>query len=894
MLGPSPPNLGTALAGASPWANPPPGPSSYDPPVEFLERDEEMLTLQRALSGVSRNRGRVALVSGEAGIGKTRLVHEFLNVAADRARVVWGACDDLVTPRALGPFRDIARGLGIECEFGVGGATAELYGTLLEALDAGTRPTVAVVEDAHWADAASLDVLKYVGRRVERTRVLLLITYRDEEVPADHPLRFVLGQIPADVLIRLPLRPLSMAAVARLSEDHPKSAEDVYALTRGNPFLVSEVLAAAGDEVPDNVLDSLASRIARFDDEMRSVVELVAVVPGRCERAIVEAHFPGSGGILATCRERGLLDLDDQSVWFRHELARRAVEGAIQPRERGMLHRLATEVLVARGADPARIVHHAEQAGDVDTLLRFAPEAARQAQQVAGHQEAVDHFRRVLPHLDRLPMADRARILAEYAAESHYVDAQREALEAGERAMGIYCELGDRLRVGEQLRFLARVRWWLSDREGAHQAAQEAIATLEQLPEGPELAMAYSGLSQLYMLAHQVEQATTWATKAIETARRVNAPAALSHALNNLGSVQCRAGHLDGRQLLVESYRIARRDRLDDHAARAMSNHIWICLENRLYDDAQALLEEGITYAQDRELEGNLNYMTAERAWLHLDRGEWDAAEADARWVLARPQAPGITTLPALITLARVKVRKGDPAAPETLAHAWNLAARTNELHRMGPAASARAEYAWLHGDLEGLRQALLPVWAMVDLTDFPPAGNELAFWMYRAGLLDRAPAGVAQPFARHIEGDWEGAAAEWCRVGCPYEQAIALADSGIEVQLLAALEILDGLGAVPAGTMVRRALRAMGAAGVPRGPRPATRANPAGLTARQMEVLRLVAAGLTNTQIAERLFISPKTVDHHVSAILVKLGASTRRDAVNKAKSWLPTPPPS
>ncbi|HSQ37446.1 MAG TPA: AAA family ATPase [Acidimicrobiia bacterium] len=862
--------------------------------MEFLERDEEILALGRALASVARSHGRVVLVCGEAGIGKTRLVDEFLRGAADRARVVWGACDDLLTPRALGPFRDIARGLGVAAEFGGGGATAELYGTLLEALDAGTRPTVAVVEDAHWADAASLDVLKYVGRRVERTRVLLLVTYRDDEVTADHPLRFALGQIPADVLIRLPLPPLSKVAVARLSEDHPKSAEDVYALTRGNPFLVSEVLATAGDEVPDNVLDSLAARIAHLDDEMRSVVELVAVVPGRCERAIVEAHFPGSGGILAACRERGLLDLDDQSAWFRHELARRAVEGAIQPRHRRMLHRLAMEVLVAQGADPARIVHHAEQAGDVDALLRVGPEAARQAQQVAGHREAVDHFRRVLPHLDHLPMADRARILAEYAAESHYVDAQREALEAGERAMAIYRELGDRLRVGEQLRFLARVRWWLGDREGAHQAAREAIATLEQLPEGPELALAYSGLAQLHMLAHQVEPATSWATKAIDTARRVDSPAALSHALNNLGSVQCRAGDLGGRNLLIESYQIARREGLDDHAARAMSNHIWICLENRLYDDAQVLLDEGIAYAQDRELEGNLNYMTAERAWLHFDRGEWDAAEADARWVLARPQEPGITTLPALITLARVQVRKGDPAAPESLAEAWEMAARTGELHRMGPAASARAEYAWLQGDIEGLRLAVLPAWTLVDASAIPRAGGELAFWMHRAGVLERTPTGIAEPFARHLEGDWEGAAAEWHRHGCPYEEAIALSDSGAKTHLLQALEILDGLGAVPAGALVRRTLRAMGVAGVPRGPRPATRANPAGLTGRQVEVLRLIAAGLTNAEIADRLFISAKTVDHHVSAILVKLGAATRREAAEKARAWLVDGPPS
>lgn len=862
--------------------------------MEFLERDQEMLTLERALAAVGKSRGRVVLVCGEAGIGKTRLVDEFLRVAADRARIVWGACDDLATPRALGPFRDIAQGLGLEEAFAAGGATAELYGTLLAALDTRTRPTVAVVEDAHWADAASIDVLKYVGRRVERTRVMLLVTFRDEEVTADHPLRSALGQIPPDVLTRLPLRALSKAAVARLTESHPKSADEVYQLTRGNPFLVSEVLAAAGDEVPENVLDALAARIAHLDDDTRSVVELVAVVPGRCERTVVEAHFPGSGAVLAGCRERGLLDFDDQAVWFRHELARRAVEGAVQPRYRRMLHHRVMDALVAQGADPARIVHHAEQAGEVETLLRFGPEAARQARAVAAHREAISHYRLILPHLDHLPPAERAGILAEYCAESHYVDANQQALEAGERALALYRELGDSRRVGELLRFLSRVRWWLTDREGAYQAARDAVTTLEQLPEGPELAMAYSGLAHLHMLAHQVEATTTWATKAIDTARRVDAPAALSHALNNLGSVRCRAGDLEGRRLLIESYEIARREGLDDDAARAMSNHIWICIEHRLYRDAQALLDEGIAFAHDRELEGNLNYMTAERAWLRFDRGEWDAAEADARWVLARPKAPGITTLPALTTLARVQVRRGDPAAPRSLEEAWEMARRTGELQRMSPAASARAEYAWLHGDTAGVGEAILPVWALVDASAPPLVGDELAFWMHRAGLLARAPAGLLLPFARQIDGDWEGAVADWHRLGCPYEEAIALADSGLEDQLLRALEILDALGAVPAAARVRRTLRALGVAGVPRGPRPATRANPGGLTGRQLEVLELIAAGLTNAEIAERLFLSPKTVNHHVSAILAKLGASTRREAAEKARAWPAVAPAS
>jgi len=506
----------------------------------------------------------------------------------------------------------------------------------------------------------------------------------------------------------------------------------------------------------------------------------------------------------------------------------------------------------------------------------------------------VSHYRRVLPHLSRLPAADQARVLAEYAAESHYVDAQREALEAGERALALFRQLGDLRQVGEQLRFLSRVHWWMGDREGAYEAARAAIATLERLPEGPALAMAYSGLAQLDMLAHQVEPAIAWATKAIDTARRVGSSAALAHALNNLGSVRCRNGDLTGRQLLVESYRLARREGLDDDAARAASNHIWICLENRLYADAAALLDEGLAFSQDRELEGNRNYMTAERAWLHFDRGEWDAAEADARWVLGRPQSPGITTLPALVTLARVQVRRGDPAAAATLAAGWELARRTGELQRMAPAASARAEHAWLRGDLEALREAVRPAWELVDASGPPLVGDELAFWMWRAGLLETAPAGIAEPFAGQMAGDWRSAAAGWHRLGCPYEEGVALADSGVGEDLLRALEILDALGAVPAGAMVRRRLRAMGVTGVPRGPRPSTRSHPAGLTTRQLEVLELVAGGLTNAEIAERLFISAKTVDHHVSAILVKMGAATRREAAEKAASWLSGGSPS
>jgi DNA-binding CsgD family transcriptional regulator len=239
----------------------------------------------------------------------------------------------------------------------------------------------------------------------------------------------------------------------------------------------------------------------------------------------------------------------------------------------------------------------------------------------------------------------------------------------------------------------------------------------------------------------------------------------------------------------------------------------------------------------------------------------------------------------ALVPLALLQARRGDPDATATLQEATERAFATGELQWTGQAAAARAEHAWLYGEDDRVAEEAAGVFELAVQVAHPWFSGELAFWLSLAGAPPPVPAVLAEPYRLLLGGDWRAAADAWRELGCPYQWALALACGNQDEALLEALALLDGLGARQTAQRLRRDLRRRGNLRVPRGPTRATAANPAGLTGRQVEVLGLLADGLTDAEIAARLSLSAKTVGHHVSALLAKLGVGSRRQAAAAAR---------
>lgn len=834
--------------------------------MELLERDDDREALQAAIEA-SRSVGQVAVVVGEAGIGKTALVTTVTESSG--RRVLWGACDPLITPRPMGPLRDAARQAGGPLLAALDGSREDV---LTAALDELASAAVLVVEDLHWADDATLDLLALLGRRLERSPGCLILTSRSDAGPE---VRRVLTALPRDRVRRIEPDTLSAEAVALLARRAGREAADLHAVSGGNPFFVTEALAAPADAVPASVRDAVGLRVAALGPSARDVLELAAVVPGSVELALI----PSAGEAIDECIEAGLLQLRGDALAFRHDLVRRAVEEGISPIRQRALDCAVLDALEALGdADPARLVHHARRARDAQAIRRLAPAAARAASAAHGHRQALEHWEAALEATG----GSDAEALEGVAVEAYLCGHSERAIEARRALLAIHEASGDALRAGDDLRWLSRVLWWAGKGTEAATVGDQAIAVLERFPDSRELALALSGRAQLAMNGERAEEAIALGSRAVRLARRLDDAPIVAHGLTNVGTVLVGGPDTErGRALLEEAFVLATGAGEDDHAARALVNLSTSTLMRRR-DDLRVDddVERALAFATERELDGYRQYLLGIRSMLRLRRGKWAGAEADARASLELGDHFGVSQCPALIVLGRLQARRGDDEAGATLDEAWDRAVATHELQRLAPAATARAEHAWLDGDLDRVVAIARPAYELAKLRGDAWARAELAFWLWRGGAPVEADPGDPAPYALTVAGDWRGAAALWEAIGCPYDRAETLSEASDEEARLGALAAFDDFGAARAASHLRRRLRADGVRRIPRGPRAASRSGPAGLTPREIEVLDLIVRGDTNAQIAQALVITPKTVDHHVSAVLAKLGVSSRREA--------------
>jgi DNA-binding CsgD family transcriptional regulator len=865
-----------ALSNASPLSD-----FLAEAPMELVERDAALQTLRRCLAGAA-TRGQVVLVAGEAGIGKTSLLRSF---AASCETVWWGACDALQTPHPLAPLLDIARDSRARFRTALAATRPALFEAVLDELRHAATPVLMVIEDAHWADDATLDLLKFIGRRIQRTRALLTISFRDDEVSSAHPLRRVIGELPHDAVTRIALPRLTPQGVELLAQRADRQALGVHAVTRGNPFFVTEMLREPGIAVPRTVQDLVLARFARLRAAAQDLARLVAMVPGRSERWLVDALAAPAVADLEACLDSGLLVAEGASLAFRHELARVAIESASSPPVAEHLHARVLAALAARpDTAPARLVHHAVRARDAAAVSRYAPLAAEQARGRGAHREAAAQWRSALADGVAADERQREDWLEAYALECQLTDQLPEATAARTEAGASYRRRGATLREAHNLSHLAIVHVLALRNAAADADSQRAIDLLDAMPSCGERAYAYWVQAQLRMLNRDWQASVDWATRAIALAEEHATRETWLSALNTQGTAMMFIDYAAGCAQLERVFELARADGRHWIAANALSNLGSGSGELLHFAAARPWLERGIAYATEHEVDFFLNYATAWLAIVELHLGHWDAAATHATAALARAGQFTTTRLMALVAIGRLRLRRGDPGVQQALDEALALAEASGTLQRIAPVRAVRAEWAMARGDRAAADAEAAAALPLAQRHGHAVFIGELAMWRRRAGGLDRLPPGCGAPFVHEAEGRWAEAAAAWEAIGCHYERARALCD-GDAAARQQALAIFETLDAQPAAEAVRRQLRQDGIKGVARGARPSTREHPYGLTAREVQVLELLCAGLRNADIAERLSRSVRTVDHHVESVLAKLGVATRIEAMQLAQ---------
>jgi DNA-binding CsgD family transcriptional regulator/tetratricopeptide (TPR) repeat protein len=853
--------------------------------MTLLERDGLLAQLDARWAQARKGSGQLVFVEGEAGIGKTTVLRAFAAMVRADAPVYWGACEAMATPRPLGALEDIASESSGKLVMPRDGSVERhrLFVAFVDLL--AEQPALAVLEDVHWADEATLDLLRYAGRRVARTRSLLIASFRNDEVTPTHPLRAVLGDLATTGAPRLVPDPLTLAAVRSLAAGTGVDATGLHEQTAGNPFFVTEVLASAAKAVkgvPPTVQDAVLARAGRLSPSARAVLDAAAIAGPRAEVWLLHELTASESASLDECLTTGVLRIEGAAFVFRHELARQAVLQTMAPTRAIGLHRLVLQALLTSDEttrSSARLALHAEAAGDLVALRHWAPVAAREAAAHGAHREATAHWARAISHCE--PSAQRADMLDASAEDVHMSVGIDESIAVRSEAARLWCAHGRPDRGAVSLARGAVMFLYAARNADASEALREARSLIVDQPRSQAMRVVRSCTAMLCMFERRYDEAIALAASVLDEAEDDHDLSETATCLKTIGRAQLALDRVDeGIATLEQSLALAMRANDSRLASQVLANLGAGCVEALRLVEAETWLRKGIDFCVERDLDATRLYQMAWLAHAQLLQGRWDEAAAAAHAVIAAPKATVIARVAALVALGRVRARRGDPGVWTALDEARDLASGAGP----GGFHIARAEAAWLEGrDSDAAHIAAANLAPAIASGQVALAAH-LLLWCHLGGDAISIPDACAEhPLAIEASGRWEKAATTWHALGCPFETARALAQ-GDEPAQRQALAMLEALGARPMVERVRHRLRAAGARGLARGLRRSTREHPAGLTDKEVAVLELLAAGLRNKEIALRLHRSARTVEHHLAAIFHKLGVATRAEAVSAA----------
>jgi DNA-binding CsgD family transcriptional regulator len=466
------------------------------------------------------------------------------------------------------------------------------------------------------------------------------------------------------------------------------------------------------------------------------------------------------------------------------------------------------------------------------------------------------------------------------AREASLLDRWQDVADAYERALALWNETGDRLRAGETMSWRARAMWHLCRGGEAVAGGEAAVAALEPLGPTPELVWAYANLTQQRMLDSEHAAAMEMAHRAQELAESLGLIEVYVDALNSEGMVAACSGR-DWAPIQGRAMRIATAEGLDVQVGRAFINFYIIHSLRREFAEAEPYFVDGVAFCDERDFGGLTTALLGERTSALEKVGRWDESVALSVQMISRARISPVARIKPLASLGTIRARRGEAGVWECLDEAMSLADGTAEPFMIVGVRLARAEAWWLAGTLTAARhEAELAHDASVDNW----TRGAIGVWLYRTGSIRSPGDDVADPYRLQLRKDWARAAEKWTELGCLYEAAMALFDAAEEVTLREALRIFQELGAAAAARLTRQKMRQIGIRSIPRGPTATTQTNPMLLTLREREVLELICRDHTNAEIAKRLFISSKTVAHHVSAVLAKLDVQTRKAAAVQA----------
>ncbi|KQS71398.1 LuxR family transcriptional regulator [Rhizobium sp. Leaf371] len=878
----------------------------------LLEREDATQTLLTTLRDASAGRGRVVVIEGEPGIGKTALLQSFDALVGDTHSVHWGWNDPLATPRPLGALQDMTAITDTDVgEMLRRGASPEaIFSSVLNALVRAPQSIVLIFEDLHWADTATLDLIRFLGRRISLLKAMIVLTIRRTDVDRNHPAIHLLGDLPS--VTRIAMEPLSREAVEALAGEG-QDGHSVFMTTGGNPFFVMELLADGNrgeGHLPVSVRDAVWARWSRLPPAMREFLDIVSILPGGASAAMVPALTGEDAEELALqCVERGLLRWDEMgTLVFRHELARQATLERLSPASQRALHARMEDIFAAMPAsdsDPsilAQRLHHITLSGNIAGVLDLAPKAAAQAALLGAHLQAATHLTTALAHVALAPPPIAAQIYEDWAHETFLAGSvsSEETMRAYTFAISLWRSQGQIEKVGLNLCRLARLHWRRGETDLAVSYTEQAVRELEGRPPSNDLALAYSTRSQLLMLQDRFDEAIVWGRRAMELSDKLGQVETRIHALNNVGTSLAFAGQVGGDALLEESLALALEYGFHDHASRAYTNLSECCMLFRDFSRADRLMTEGIAFCVQHDLDAAAHYLLGHHAQLRMEQGRLQEALMIAEGVMSKEGYPRVMLLPALSVLARVKMRLGLPDGFDLLANALEAGQTTGEPQRIIPVRLALTEAAWLRGAPDEAKDHVNALLAMSvkqfsswDLGELHVWRTRLSLPISKGGMEADLPA----PRAAELAGDFDRAAELWFALEQPYEGALSLMQVTGEAAAAAlsrAVTILDGIEARLAAGFARTLAERMGVGSrLPRrrrGSYAAARLHPLGLTSSEQKVLALLVQGLGNKEIARALSRSQRTIEHQVSSVLGKFNAGNRMEVLLRVQSepWL------